>query len=191
MIIFTALLRNRSGRARGWLFRHYRTLRAPGRVKFGESVRGRGHLRDRQLRNAQKRSATDLQTLPRGARSHRHLLEGIWAPRKVVGITTIWTERKQLFADYLAADGQVAFLAALPWLGPITKFHLAKNFGGNFAKPNVHLTRLAGAEGTTASPLRTAGGGDRLPCRDHRPDSVASVSGQIVDSNNLEQLESS
>jgi hypothetical protein len=47
----------------------------------------------------------------------------------------------------------VAFLAKLAWIGPITKFHLAKNFGGNFAKPDVHLNRLAEAEGTTAQEL--------------------------------------
>jgi hypothetical protein len=47
----------------------------------------------------------------------------------------------------------VAFCGTLPWVGPITKYHLAKNFGGNFAKPDVHLQRLADAEGTTPQEL--------------------------------------
>jgi hypothetical protein len=74
-------------------------------------------------------------------------------PGKASGIDAIWADRERLYADYLAADDRVAFLQTLPWIGPITKFHLAKNFGGNFAKPDVHLNRLADAEGTTAQAL--------------------------------------
>lgn len=40
----------------------------------------------------------------------------------------------------------MAYCATLPWIGPITKYHLAKNFGGDWAKPGVHLPRLANAE---------------------------------------------
>jgi hypothetical protein len=74
-------------------------------------------------------------------------------PGKASGIDAIWAERGQLYADYLAAEDKVSFLATLAWIGPITKFHLAKNFGCNFAKPDVHLNRLAEAEGTTAQEL--------------------------------------
>ncbi|MEG3086302.1 hypothetical protein [Sphingomonas sp. PB4P5] len=74
-------------------------------------------------------------------------------PGKSAGIDLIWAERDRLFAEYLAAEDKVAFLQTLSWIGPITKLHLAKNFGGDFAKPDVHLNRLADAEGTTAQAL--------------------------------------
>ena len=54
------------------------------------------------------------------------------------------------------------FCATLPWSGPVTKFRLAKNPGGDFAKPDVHLNRLAEAEASprkrraSGSPTRAA-----------------------------------
>ena len=74
-------------------------------------------------------------------------------PGKAQAIDRIWADRWRLYSEYLAAADQVEFLATLPWIGPITKLHLAKNFGGNFAKPDVHLNRLAEAEGCTAQEL--------------------------------------
>jgi hypothetical protein len=74
-------------------------------------------------------------------------------PGKASGIDAIWAKREQLYAEYMGAEDKVAFLAMLAWIGPITKFHLAKNFGGDFAKPDVHLNRLAQAEDTTAQEL--------------------------------------
>jgi hypothetical protein len=74
-------------------------------------------------------------------------------PGKASGIDAIWAEREHLYVGYLAAEDKVAFLATLAWIGPITKFHLAKIFGGDFAKPDVHLNRLAEAEDTTAQAL--------------------------------------
>jgi hypothetical protein len=41
----------------------------------------------------------------------------------------------------------------MPWIGPTTKYHLAKNFGVDVAKPDVHLQRLADLEGVTAQAL--------------------------------------
>ena len=37
----------------------------------------------------------------------------------------------------------MAWCASLPWIGKITKFHLAKNFGVRRRQPDVHLQRLA------------------------------------------------
>lgn len=71
---------------------------------------------------------------------------------KAAAIDTIWRHRADLFARFLLVDGDYAkldFLGALPWIGGITKFHLAKNFGVDVAKPDVHLGRLAVAEGST------------------------------------------
>lgn len=68
---------------------------------------------------------------------------------KVAAIETIWRDRDQLLAAYQAADDKLAFCESLPWIGSITKFHLAKNFGMPVAKPDVHLQRLADREGCT------------------------------------------
>jgi len=74
-------------------------------------------------------------------------------PGKAPAIDFIWKNRRVLFAGYKIADNKVAYCAALPWIGPVTKFHLAKNLGLDFAKPDVHLVRLAAAERTTVIEL--------------------------------------
>lgn len=68
---------------------------------------------------------------------------------KAAAIDRIWGERESLFADYRAAADKVAWLETLPWIGAITKWHLAKNFGVDCAKPDVHLVRVAERAGTT------------------------------------------
>lgn len=72
---------------------------------------------------------------------------------KVGAIERIWADRHALFAAYLAAADQLQFLADLPWIGGITKYHLAKNFGLDVAKPDVHMQRLADREGCTVQAL--------------------------------------
>jgi hypothetical protein len=72
---------------------------------------------------------------------------------KAAAIEAIWRDREQLLAAYLAAADKLAFLEALPWIGGITKYHLAKNFGADVAKPDVHLQRLADREGCTVQAL--------------------------------------
>lgn len=74
-------------------------------------------------------------------------------PGKAGAIETIWRDREQLLAAYTAAADKLAFLETLPWIGGITKYHLAKNFGADVAKPDVHLQRLAEREGCTAQAL--------------------------------------
>lgn len=74
-------------------------------------------------------------------------------PGKAAAIETIWTARYELYGGYLASTDKLAFLESLPWIGGITKYHLAKNFGLQFAKPDVHLQRLADREGCTAQLL--------------------------------------
>lgn len=72
---------------------------------------------------------------------------------KAAAMETIWRDRDALFAGYMAAEDQLAFLEELPWIGEITKFHLAKGFGLNVAKPDVHLQRMADRHGTTVQAL--------------------------------------
>jgi hypothetical protein len=76
---------------------------------------------------------------------------------KAAAIDRIWNERAELFTQYCALtkpEDQLAFIAALPWIGDITKYHVAKNFDvGDYSKPDVHLQRLADREGVTPQQL--------------------------------------
>lgn len=74
-------------------------------------------------------------------------------PGKAAAIDVIWKQRGALFEGYLRASVKLGFLAELPWIGQVTKLHLAKNLGASAAKPDVHLLRLANAEGTTPARL--------------------------------------
>jgi len=46
------------------------------------------------------------------------------------------------FLDRLVNRG-VSYLERLPYIGPVTSFHLAKNLGVQVAKPDRHLVRIA------------------------------------------------
>lgn len=74
-------------------------------------------------------------------------------PGKAAAIETIWRDRDELLAGYQAAVDKLAYCESLPWIGGITKYHLAKNFGADVAKPDVHLQRLADREGCTVQAL--------------------------------------
>lgn len=71
---------------------------------------------------------------------------------KAAAIEHIWRHQGVLFFDYFTKttdEEKLGFLVTLPWIGDITKYHLAKNFGLQYAKPDRHLQRLADADGTT------------------------------------------
>ena len=72
---------------------------------------------------------------------------------KGAAIDDIWTRRHELFSRYLSENDKVEMLGALPWIGPVTKHHLAKNLGIDTAKPDVHMERLARQERTTTAKL--------------------------------------
>ena len=88
---------------------------------------------------------------------YRPVMEVFKHPGKAAAIESIWSNRTNLHQQWIALDGQpqkqLDFCAGLPWIGGITKYHLAKNFGANLAKPDVHLQRLADREGCTAHQL--------------------------------------
>lgn len=82
---------------------------------------------------------------------------------KAAGIDRVYAERKQLLQAYLQSTDKIAFIRGLPWIGPITCWHLAKNYGFDCAKPDRHLVRIAGAEGVTELCQRlAAGSADRV-----------------------------
>lgn len=75
---------------------------------------------------------------------------------KCRAIDLIWRDRARLHAEYMAQPDdarRVWYCSTLPWIGEITKYHLAKNFGVQVAKPDVHLQRLADLEQTTPQAL--------------------------------------
>ena len=74
-------------------------------------------------------------------------------PGKAAAIDHIWKRRRSLFRKLNETDDLIAFCATLPWIGYVTKFHLAKNLGADVAKPDVHLNRLAEPTGETAQGL--------------------------------------
>lgn len=93
--------------------------------------------------------------------------------RKCISIGRVWLEREKLFRQYSALmsdDSRVEFLGELPHIGPITKWHAAKNFGLDVAKPDRHLERVAAWTGETVTALCTrlaAASGDRVATVDY------------------------
>lgn len=87
---------------------------------------------------------------------------------KSAGIDRVYRDRVQLLDEYIAAADKLDYLRSLPWIGPITCYHLAKNFGLDCAKPDRHLVRIAGEEGTHALCARLAAStGDRIATVDY------------------------
>ena len=91
---------------------------------------------------------------------------------KCRAIDEIWGNRQPLFEAFShmgTDDGRLAFLEELPHIGPITKYHLGKNFGLDVCKPDRHLVRLAAAEGCSPDELcqrLSRESGDRVPVVD-------------------------
>ena len=70
-------------------------------------------------------------------------------PGKAAAIQKIHDEREVWFRAYTLAPQKLDFLESMPWIGPITKYHLAKNFGHDCCKPDRHLVRIAEGYGLT------------------------------------------
>jgi hypothetical protein len=58
---------------------------------------------------------------------------------------------REWLIDLKEADDKIAFLDTLPMIGPITRYHLARNLGIDCVKPDRHLVRLAAAFGYGSS----------------------------------------
>lgn len=72
---------------------------------------------------------------------------------KAAAIDQLWQKREMYFDTFKLASDKLNYLGGLPWIGNITKYHLAKNFGLDVAKPDVHLQRLADHYRTTPQKL--------------------------------------
>jgi|GEM_PF-696973 len=74
-------------------------------------------------------------------------------PGKKVAIDSIWRGRAELFAGFQATSAKLEFLESMPWIGPVTRYHLAKNLGVDVAKPDRHMERLARRDRTSTRTL--------------------------------------
>lgn len=98
-------------------------------------------------------------------RARRPVFTGFKHKGKAAAIDDIWERRNWWFAEFLKASDKVEFCGTLPWIGTITKWHLAKNLGVDCAKPDRHLERIAAACHTTPHDLcarLAAETGDRI-----------------------------
>ncbi len=89
-------------------------------------------------------------------RKVRPVVEGGGSASEVFGhkgkceaIDYVYANRDSLLLTYLGSTDKLAFLWELPWIGEITRWHLAKNLGLDTSKPDRHLVRIAGSEGVT------------------------------------------
>jgi len=79
---------------------------------------------------------------------YHHFLEEynpnvIGHPMKRDAVRLALTQYPKWFEALREAKDKVAYLDTLPMIGPITKYHLARNLGIDCAKPDRHLVRLA------------------------------------------------
>lgn len=68
---------------------------------------------------------------------------------KVGAMKEVIKNQKTLFSEYLKSTNKIEFCKSLPWIGDITKYHLAKNLGVDCVKPDRHLVRIAEKYGYT------------------------------------------
>jgi hypothetical protein len=72
---------------------------------------------------------------------------------KATAIDDMWEARYGEFNAYQSAKDKLTHLQTLPWIGPVTKYHLAKNLGLDLCKPDRHLVRIADRYSTTPAAL--------------------------------------
>ena len=68
---------------------------------------------------------------------------------KADAMEMVKNNRQTIFKEYLNTNDKLQLLKNLPWIGDITKYHLAKNLGLDCCKPDRHLMRIADSYDTT------------------------------------------
>jgi hypothetical protein len=63
------------------------------------------------------------------------------------------SKHKEWFTQLQQTDDKIDYLETLPWIGPTTKYHLARNIGIDTVKPDRHMLRLAEKFGYSGNPL--------------------------------------
>jgi len=72
---------------------------------------------------------------------------------KVKAIDFIQKNKQDIFDQYFGCSEPLEFLESLPFIGKITKYHLAKNLGVDCVKPDRHLVRIAKNNNQTVDEL--------------------------------------
>lgn len=72
---------------------------------------------------------------------------------KVAAIKLVKLTYHKLFENYLLSENKIEYLQAIPFIGKITCYHLAKNLGHDCVKPDRHLVRIAERYQTTPDAL--------------------------------------
>lgn len=62
---------------------------------------------------------------------------------KRTAIENVLDNCKMYYDQLLNSDDKTEWFETLPWIGPITKYHLARNLGIDTVKPDRHLVRLS------------------------------------------------
>ncbi len=103
------------------------------------------------------------------SRCHAEGLRVFRQPRKLAAIVTVADRVHRLGFATIKANieaGGLAYLETFPYVGPVTRYHLAKNLGVDVVKPDRHLCRVARAAryGSPEALCRmiSASTGDRL-----------------------------
>lgn len=72
---------------------------------------------------------------------------------KVSAIKDMLNNYEKIFEQFIKAEDKLEFLESLSWIGKITKFHLIKNLGYDYVKPDRHLIRIANKYNITPDEL--------------------------------------
>ena len=64
-------------------------------------------------------------------------------PNKNKALREVYSRLDYYFKNFLESEDKLLFLKSLPHIGDITKYHLARNLGLNYAKPDRHLVRIS------------------------------------------------
>jgi hypothetical protein len=64
-------------------------------------------------------------------------------PHKHKSVKKVFHRLNFYYDQYRRSKNKLKFLKSLPHIGDITKYHLARNLGLNYAKPDRHLKRIA------------------------------------------------
>lgn len=88
--------------------------------------------------------------------------------QKVAAIDTMFDHCADRFREWKNSADRLAYLRTLPFMGPITVWHFAKNLGMDVAKPDRHLVRIAGSIEAVMPLCKELSrlSGDRIACVD-------------------------
>ena len=64
-------------------------------------------------------------------------------PNKNKALKKVYERLDLYFLHFTKSKNKLMFLKSLPHIGDITKYHLARNLGLNYAKPDRHLVRIS------------------------------------------------